>query len=100
MTVEGSPDLIETDSDRNSVYQIYDIGVITSGILGSVRVTLIQSRNVSETKVTVKYVPQANICLPKERHSTMSTEELSERWQIGLGQSRETNTKTAQIITR
>ena len=80
----GSPDLTNTDSDINSVYQIYVIGATTSQMIDSDKVTLIPSRNVSETKTTVQYVPQANRFQPKGRHSTVSTEELSERCYIGL----------------
>ena len=80
MTEGGSPDLTDTDSDSDSVHQIYDIGDMTSQIIGSVKVALIPSRNVSETKATVQYVIQANIFQSKGRHSTVSPEELSERW--------------------
>ena len=68
MSELGSPDLTNKYSDIDSVYQIYDIGDITSRVIGSVKVALIPSRNVSETKVTVKYVPQANIFQSKGRH--------------------------------
>ena len=68
-------------------------------MIGSVKVALIPSRNVSETKATVKYVPQANIFQSKGRHSTVSPEELSERWKIGLKHARETITRTTQRLT-
>ena len=41
MTEVGSPDPTNTDSDRYSVYQIYDIGAMPSQIIGSVKVDLI-----------------------------------------------------------
>ena len=56
----GSSDLTKTDSDRNSVYKIYDIGSMASQMIGSVRVALIISRNVSKTKTSIQDVPQAN----------------------------------------
>ena len=56
-----SPNLTNTYSDIDSVDQIYDIGAIISLMIGSVKVALIPSRNVSETKATVQDVPQANI---------------------------------------
>ena len=60
MTKGGFPDLTKTDSEIASVYQIYDIGAITSRIIGSVKVTLIQSMIVSEAKSTLQDDPQAN----------------------------------------
>ena len=74
MTEGVSPDLTDTYSDRNSVYQIYDIGAMTSRMIGNVKFDLIPSRNVSETKVTVQDVPQANTIKSKGRHSTASPE--------------------------
>ena len=50
--------------------------------------------------MTVQDVPQANTYQSKGRHSTMSLEELSEQWQIGLKQARETIAKTTQRLTR
>ena len=53
MTDGGSPDLTNTDSDSDSVYQIYDIDAMISRMIGSVKVALIPSKKVSETKATV-----------------------------------------------
>ena len=72
MTEGVYPDLTDTNSDSDSVYQIYDIGAMTSRMIGSVKVALIPSRNVSETKATVKDVPQAKTFQSKGRHSTVS----------------------------
>ena len=55
----GSPDLTDTDTYSNLVEQIYDIGAMTSQIIGSVKVVLIPSRNASESESTVHDVPQA-----------------------------------------
>ena len=99
MTERGTPDLTDTYGYRYAVYQIYDIGTMKSRIIGSVKFTLIPSSNVSETKATVQDVPQANIFQLKVLHSTVSPEELSERWQIGLKQARYTITKTTQRLT-
>ena len=71
MTEGGSPELTDTDSDSNSVEQIYDIGTMTSRMIGSVKVVSITSRNVSETKETVQDVPQANTLHSKVRNSTI-----------------------------
>ena len=61
-------DLTDKYSDSNSVDQTYDIGTMTSRIIGSIKVALIPSRNVSETKFTVKDVPQARTFQSKGRH--------------------------------
>ena len=58
------------------------------------------SSNVSITKATVQYVPQAKTFQSKGIHTTVSPEELSERWKIGTKQSRETIAKTTQRLTR
>ena len=57
MTEGGSPDLTSTDSDKDSVDQIYDIIAITSRMIGSVKIASMPSRNVSESKAMVKDVP-------------------------------------------
>ena len=80
VTEGGSPDLTDTDSDSNSVDQFFDIGAMKSRIVGSVKVDLIPSRNVSETKATVQDVPYSKTFQLKVHHSTMSPEELSEWW--------------------
>ena len=59
MTEGGTPALVSPDSDSDSVYQIYDIGAMTSRMIFSVKVALIKSRNVSKTKATVQNMPQA-----------------------------------------
>ena len=59
MTEVRPPDLTNTDSDSDLVDQIYDIGAMTSHMIGSFKVTTILSINVSETKAAVHYVPQA-----------------------------------------
>ena len=76
MTEGGPPDLTNTYSDSNSVYQLYDIGAMTSQMIVSAKVALIPSSNVSETKATVQYVPQAKIFQSEGCHSTVSPEEL------------------------
>ena len=99
MTEGGSPDLTNTGSDRYSVDQIYDIGAMTSQMIGSVKVSLITSRNASESKATVQDVPQAKMFQLKGRYSNKTPEQLSERCKIGLEQSRETITKTTKRLT-
>ena len=74
MTEGVSSDLTDTNSDSNSVDQIYDIGVMTSQIIESAKVALIPSRNESETKVTVQDVPHAKSFQSKGSNSTVSPE--------------------------
>ena len=70
-------------------------------MIGSVKIILIPSRNVSEKEASVQNVPKADIFQPKGRHPNISPEKLSERWQIGLAQARErilqNNTKTESL---
>ena len=50
-------------------------------------------------KVTVQDVPQAKTFQSKGRQSTVSPEELSDQWQIGLEQAIDIATKTTQRLT-
>ena len=68
-------------------------------MIGSVKVALIPSRNVSETKAKVQDVPQDKTFQSKGLHSTVSPEELSEQWKIGFKQAREKISKTTQRLT-
>ena len=76
MREKGYPDLTDTDSEINSVYQIYDIGYMTSRIICSVKVALIPSMNAYETKATVQDVPHTKIFQSKGCHSIISPEKL------------------------
>ena len=72
---------------------------MTIQMIGSVKVALIPSWNVSGKKETVQDLPQAKTFQSKELYSTISPGELSEWWQIGLEQARETISKTTQRLT-
>ena len=74
---------------------------MTSQIIGSVKFASIPSRNISETKatVTVQDVPQDKTFQSKGYHSTVSPEELSEQWQIGLKKARDKIAKITQRLT-
>ena len=99
MTEGGSPNLTDTEGDSDSVDQIYNISAMISLIIVSVKVALITSSHLYETKVMVQDVLQYNTFQLKGHHSTVSPEELSERWQIGLKQAREKIAKTTQRLT-
>ena len=49
-TEGGSLDLSDTESDSDSVYQIYDIGALKIRMIGSVKGDLIQSRRFDRIK--------------------------------------------------
>ena len=61
---------------------------------------LIYSVKVSKVEVAVKDVPAAITFKSKERHTTVTPEDLGERWSIGLGQAKETLKHTTQHIVR
>ena len=99
MTEVRSTELTDTENYSNSADKIYDIDAITSRMIGSVKLFSITSSNLYETKATVQDVTQAETFQSKGCHSIMSPEELSDRWQIGIEQARDTITKTTQTIT-
>ena len=61
---------------------------------------LIYSVKVSKVEVEVQDVPAARTFESKERQTTVTPEDLSERWSIGLGQVTETLKHTKQPIAR
>ena len=58
MTQGGSTDVTDTDSDNDSVDQIYKISAMTRHMISSVQVATIPSRNLSKIEATVQDVPQ------------------------------------------
>ena len=76
----------------------FDIGDIATRIIAISRVTEIPSRQVS--RLEVQYVPSARTFVSTERHTDVSEEDLSERWNIGVGQARETLKRTTQKFVR
>jgi len=61
---------------------------------------LISSVKISKVEVQLQYVPAARTFESKARHTSVTPEDLSERWSIGLGQARETLKRTTQRIVR
>ena len=61
---------------------------------------LISSVKISKVEVQVQDVPVARTFESKERHTSVTPEDLSERWSMGLGQARETMKRTTQRIVR
>jgi hypothetical protein len=61
---------------------------------------LISTVKISKVKVQVQDVSAARAFESKVRHTSVTPEDLSERWSIGLGQARETLKRTTQRIMR
>jgi len=61
---------------------------------------LISSVKISKVEVQLQDVPAARTFESKERHTSVTPEDLSFRWSIGLGQARETLKRTTQRIVR
>ena len=89
--------VIEGDDDTES--KLLDIGDISERLIASVKVTSIP-RQTSQVGVEVQDVPQLKTFQSKGRHSTVTAEALSERWQIGLEQAKETLKRTTQRLAR
>ena len=97
MTRGGAYDVAEGDDDSD--IKLLDIGDISKRLIASVKVTSIP-RQTSQVGVEVQDVPQAKTFQSKGRHSTVTAEALSERWQIGLEQAKETLKRTTQRLAR
>ena len=61
---------------------------------------LFSSVKISKVEVQLQDVPAARTFESKERHTSVTPEDLSERWLIGLGQARETMKRTTQRTVR
>jgi hypothetical protein len=96
MTQGGNFDPVDTRDD-DSTNRLLDIGNMSQRLIASVRVKSIPRR---ASQVEIQDVPQLKTFQSKGRHSTVSPEDLSERWQIGLEQARETLKQTTQRLAR
>ena len=76
----------------------FDIGNIATRIIANARVTEIPSRQISQ--IEVQDVPSERTFVSTERHTDVSAEDLSERWDIGLGQTIKTLKRTTQKFVR
>ena len=84
-----------TDSFEEHETPIFSIGALSRRLIASVKV-----RTVAEVGVEMPDLPQAKSFQSKGRHSSVSPADLSERWQIGLEQAKETLKRTTQRLTR
>ena len=72
---------------------VYDIGKLPKYMLSSVRVSGMFAEQQTDVPTPVTFTS-------KERHSTITPQDLSEKWSIGLEQAKETLRMTTQNIVR
>jgi hypothetical protein len=92
----------KTRADGYPLFSIGDIPLFNIGdklkkMIGSVKVRSV-SRRISQ--VEVEDLPQAKTFQSKGRHSSITPEDISERWQIGLVQAKETLKRMVQRLWR
>jgi hypothetical protein len=92
---ETSYDHVDYNDGPNT--QLLNIGDLSQRLIASVKVTS-TTREVSQ--VEIQDIPQLKTFQSKGRHSSVSPEALSERWQIGLEQAKETLKRTTQRLAR
>jgi hypothetical protein len=93
-TQGGTTEFDETYNDHSESSRLLDISNLYPRLIASVKVGT--SRQVSKVEVAAQDVPQAKSFQSKGRHLSVSPEDLSERWQIGLDQAAETLMRTTQ----
>jgi hypothetical protein len=76
---------------------LFNIGEMSRRMIASVKVGSVPRR---VSQLEVEDLPQAKTFQSKGRHSTITPEELSDRWQIGLVQAKETLKRTTQRLRR
>jgi len=82
----------EPRDKKLSEAEIFDMDGVLNRLISSVKI--------SKVNVQVQDVPAARTFESKERHKSVTPEDLSERWLNGLGQARETLKRTTQRIVR
>ena len=89
------------DYEDDSVDQVllFSIGSLSQRLIASIKVRTVP-RQAAQVGVEVQDVPQAKSFQSKGRHSSVSPEDLCERWQIGLEQAKETLKRTTQRLAR
>jgi hypothetical protein len=98
-TQGGVLDFVDTPADDAAGDRLFDIGTLSKRLIASVKVRPMP-RRASQVEVEVQDVPQLKTFQSKGRHSSVSPEDLSERWQIGLEQAKETLKRTTQRLAR
>jgi hypothetical protein len=88
------------DPDNDAVDRVFDIGDMSKRIIASIKVAT-PPRQASQVETETQDVPRTKTFQSKGRHSSVSApEDLSERWQIGLEQSKETLKRTTQRVVQ
>ena len=88
----------ESNDHESHQRVLFDLDGFNNRLIGSVRVREAPtSREVSQVgQVTLEDVPAARTFMSKERHTSVTAQDLSERWHIGVGQAMETLKRTTQ----
>ena len=90
---------LDDEYEDDSVDAIFSIGSLSQRLIAGIKVRTVP-RQAAQVGVEVQDVPQAKSFQSKGRHSSVSPEDLSERWQIGLEQAKETLKRTTQRLAR
>jgi hypothetical protein len=94
MTQDGAS---TEDPDNHAMDCVFDIGNIPKRLIASIKVVS-PPRQISQVETEAQDLPPIKTFQSKGRHSSVSPEDLRERWQIGLEQSKETLKWTAQRV--
>ena len=87
------------ESEEFDTVRTYDLDAMQLCLIASVNVTdTTKSRKIAQ--VDVADVPAANKFVSTERHTSVTPEDLSERWGIGLQQAKVTLKRTTNKIVR
>ena len=92
MSIESNHSILAVDILLQ--HTIYDPIMVASLMLSYVQITEVT------TTSTLQDVPSARTFRSKDRHSTVTPSDLSERWYIGLGQATQTLKVTTQQLMR
>jgi hypothetical protein len=84
MTQDGAS---TENSDNDATDCIFDIRNMSKRLIASVKAAS-PPRQISQVETEAQDLPPIKTFQSKGRHSSVSSEDLSERWQIGLEQSR------------
>lgn len=91
--------LIHRGRDGHESGVLFSIGGVLKRAIESVNVFAVR-RETSVAEIQFQDLPQLKTFQSTGRHSSTTPEELSERWQIGLAQAKETLKRTSQRLLR
>jgi hypothetical protein len=96
MTQDGA---YTEDPDNDAMDCVFDIGNMSKRLIASIKVAS-PPRQVSQVETESQDLPPIKTFQSKGRHASVSPEDLSEQWQIGLEQSKKTLKRTTQRVIR